>query len=216
LGLKVAKVVKVNPSEPEEEAVALATEVIKTGGLVALPTETVYGLAADFKNESAVRRVFFVKRRPLNLGLIVGVRSILDIYSLAAEVPPQALRLFRLFSPGPLTGVFKRKDFLLPILSGNTDGIAIRIPRSKIAIRIMEKSGTFVTLTSANRHQRRSPQTAEEVERDIGEEIDLILDGGKTEIGKESTIIDFTQIPPKILREGAIPWREIKRYLRVD
>lgn len=209
----MAKIIKINPQEPEEEVIREAVTIIKEGGLIALPTETVYGLTCDIKNESAVKRIFLVKRRPLSEGLIVGVRRIEDIYLLCAEFPDLARELFKVFSPGPITCVLKKKPSVSSILTGNRDNVAVRIPRSPVALKIIEKSKTFITLTSANRHGEKSPLTAEDVAKSIGEEIDLILDGGKTEIGRESTIVDLTQTPPQILRAGAIGIKEIKESL---
>ncbi|MEO0098461.1 MAG: L-threonylcarbamoyladenylate synthase [candidate division WOR-3 bacterium] len=209
----MAKIIKINPKEPEETVIEEAVRIIKEGGLVALPTETVYGLACDIKNESAVRQVFLVKRRPLSEGLIVGIKDISDLYQICEEIPALAIELFKRYSPGPITCILKKKPSLSLTLSGHRDNIAVRIPRSPVALKIIERSKTFLTLTSANRHGEKSPLTAEDVIKSIGEEIDLILDGGKTEIGKESTIVDLTQTPPRILREGAIGIEEIKKVI---
>ncbi len=205
-----ASILKIDAKNPEEEIVAGALKVIKRGGLVALPTETVYGLAVDVENEAAIKKVFSVKRRPLTEGLIIGIEKVSDLATFARTIPDLAINLLKVFSPGPLTVVLPKKETVSPLLTGGTDKVALRIPRSGPTLAIIKEK--FITLTSANRHGRPSPRTALDVYEELGEEIDLILDGGPTEIGKESTIVDFTQTPPKVLREGAIPTQAILKF----
>ncbi len=207
------RILRVNPKRPKQEVISEAIAVIKKGGLIALPTETVYGLAADIFNKTALKKVFEVKKRPLSFGLIVGVREIKDFYKLCEDIPDWVLKIIKTYSPGPLTYILKKKRIVSPLITGGKEGIALRIPRPLLVREIIKKSQTFITLTSANTHNRPSPLTAEDVKKDLGEKIDLILDGGKTEIGKESTIIDFTLTPPRVLREGAISLQELKRII---
>ncbi len=211
--MPMGEILKINPSEPSATILEKAVKIIKEGGLVAFPTDTLYALACDIFNERAVKKVFKIKRRPLTEPLPIGISKIAEIYKICSPIPDLALKLLRTYSPGPLTIVLKKKRIIPSLITGGRDSVALRIPASPIALELIKRSKTFITLTSANLHKGRNPKTCEDVISELGEEVDLILDGGKTPLGKESTIIDFTKKPPAILREGTLKAKDLKEII---
>ena len=207
------RVVKVNPENPEENKIGIAAEVIKKGGLVAFPTETVYGLGADALNEKAVRKIFEVKGRPADNPLIVHVSSVEQIYEIA-QPNKVAKKLIDAFFPGPLTLVMKNKK-VPKITTAGLDTVAIRMPDHKVALKLIELSETPIAAPSANKSGKPSPTKAEHVFEDLGNLVDVIIDGGETKIGLESTVVDTTVYPVEILRPGAITKEELEEYVDV-
>lgn len=193
--------------------VDLALDVLRGGGLVGMPTETVYGLAADASNEHAVRRVFEVKGRPADHPLIVHVAAALDLGSWAAEVPPAAAVLAELCWPGPLTLLVPRAAHVLDVVTGGRSSVGVRVPAHPLTTELLERFGGGVVAPSANRFGRVSPTTAEHVRRDLGRLVDYVLDGGPCPIGVESTIVDCTVDPPQVVRPGGIPTEQIAALL---
>jgi L-threonylcarbamoyladenylate synthase len=189
---------------PQQEAIDLAASIIRDGGLVAFPTETVYGLGADAMNERAIQKLFQAKGRPADNPLIVHVsdRAMLD--SVATGLTPQGERLIERFWPGPLTLVLNRQPEVATSVSAGLPSVAVRMPANKIALELIIAARTPIAAPSANASGRPSPTTAAHVLEDLGGRIDLILDGGATSIGIESTVLDLTTEPPMILRPGAI------------
>ena len=181
-----------------------AVRVLRAGGVVALPTETVYGLAADAANLAAVRRVFTIKGRPPDHPLIVHVPNAQALARYAAGDPPALRRLAERFWPGPLTAIVRKTDFVSDIVTGGQPTVALRIVDHALTQAILERFGGAVAAPSANRFGRISPTTAQHVRDDLGSEVDLIVDGGPARIGVESTIIDLTGDVPAILRAGVI------------
>lgn len=181
-----------------------AARIIRDGGLVAFPTETVYGLGADATSERAVRKIFEAKRRPADNPLIAHVsdREMLDL--IASGVGVTAERLIARFWPGPLTVVLKRKAILAESVSAGLETVAVRMPDNRVALELIRLSGVPLAAPSANRSGRPSPTTAEHVLRDLEGRVDMIIDGGATNIGIESTVVDMTVDPPVILRPGWI------------
>jgi len=207
------QIIKVNPKKPQKKIIQMAAEIIKKGGLVAFPTETVYGLGANGLDKKAIKKIFKAKRRPQDNPLILHIADLKDLFKLAKKVPKEAQTLVQKFWPGPLTIVlFKRKSIPNEV-SANRDTVAIRMPRNKIAQELIKASGVPIAAPSANLAGRPSPTSAKDVFEDLGREIDLILDGGKTKIGIESTVVDLTVKPPLILRPGAISIEELKKFL---
>jgi L-threonylcarbamoyladenylate synthase len=200
----MTQVIRVNPDLPQPEAIDLAASIIRHGGLVAFPTETVYGLGADAMNESAVQKLFAAKGRPADNPLIVHVcsRNMLDL--VAGDISEMAHQLIERFWPGPLTLVLKRKPEVALLVSAGLPSVAVRMPKNKIALELIRSARTPLAAPSANASGRPSPTTAAHVIEDLDGEIDLILDGGATSIGIESTVLDVTTDPPTILRPGAI------------
>ncbi len=194
-----------------------AVEVIRAGGLVAMPTETVYGLAADATNAEAVRRIFTVKGRPVDHPLIVHLADADQLSTWASSVPDSARRLTEVAWPGPLTAILHRADGVLDEVTGGLDTVGVRVPAHPVAAALLERVGVGLAAPSANRFGAVSPTTADHVLHDLGEFLDptcdLILDGGDCPIGVESTIVDFVSDPPQILRAGGVPTEDIRRLL---
>lgn len=193
--------------------VEAAVEVLRRGGLVGMPTETVYGLAADAANEAAVRRVFEVKGRPADHPLIVHVAAASDLATWAAEVPPAAAVLADLCWPGPLTLLVPRAAHVLDVVTGGRSSVGVRVPAHPLATELLERFGGGVVAPSANRFGRVSPTTAEHVRHDLGALVDYVLDGGACPVGVESTIVDCTVDPPQVVRPGGIPTEQIAALL---
>jgi L-threonylcarbamoyladenylate synthase len=203
-----------------QEAVA----ILKRGGLVAFPTETVYGLGADASNPVAVARLYKVKGRPSDHPVIVHLGDVRQLAHWARDIPESATQLAARFWPGPLTLVLKRAAGVGDYLTGGQDTVGLRVPGHPIALELLRQFGgddnerrlIGVAAPSANKFGRISPTTAEHVRNDLGDEVDLILDGGPCEIGIESTIVDLSRSRPVLLRPGRIGAEEIEAALRVE
>jgi len=192
-----------------------AAAVLRRGGLVAFPTETVYGLGADASNPAAVARIYQVKGRPAGHPVIVHIGDARQLERWAREVPNDARKLAARFWPGPLTLVLKRALGVGDYLTGGEDTIGLRMPNHPVALELLRQFGGGIAAPSANKFGRISPTTAEHVSDDLGDEVDLILDGGPCEIGIESTIIDLSRDRPVLLRPGRISVEEIAATLSV-
>ena len=193
------------------DALTSAAQLLKAGGLVALPTETVYGLGADATNKDAVARIYKVKGRPADHPLIVHIHSMQSLADWADEIPSYAISLARDFWPGPMTLVLKRSILAEDFVTGGQPTVGLRVPDHVIALALLSEfakiGGKGIAAPSANRFGHVSPTTAQAVQDEIGEYLDqqdLILDGGPSQVGVESTIIDCTSDAPRILRPGAI------------
>ncbi|MEM3759626.1 MAG: L-threonylcarbamoyladenylate synthase [Candidatus Bathyarchaeia archaeon] len=211
--MKKTLVFKVNPKKPEDEAIRAAANIIKSGGLVAFPTETVYGLGADALNSKAVLALFEAKKRPLDNPPIVHVGEIENVYKLVKEIPPKAEMLMRKFWPGPLTLIFKRSDVVPSVTVAGLDTIAIRMPKHNVALALLRESNCPIAAPSANLAGKPSPTSANHVLEDLNSRIDAVLDAGPTNIGVESTVLDMTVEPPQILRPGGTPYEDLKKIL---
>lgn len=184
-----------------------AARVLRRGGLVALPTETVYGLAADATNAEAVARIFAVKGRPADHPLIVHLAGAEELAAWARDVPAYALLLAAAYWPGPLTLILPKQSQVLPHVTGGQDTVGLRVPAHPLTREVLQLLGTGVAAPSANRFGRVSPTTVEHVSADLGDflaEDDYLLDGGPCTVGVESTIIDCTGPAPRLLRCGAV------------
>ncbi|UCF44846.1 MAG: threonylcarbamoyl-AMP synthase [Candidatus Bathyarchaeota archaeon] len=204
---------KVNSRKPDIEKVQVAADIIRKGGLVAFPTETVYGLGADALNYEAVLELFEAKERPLDNPPIVHVENISDVHKLADQVPPKANRLMKEFWPGPLTLVFKRSERVPSVTVAGLETIAIRMPQHAVALALIEESNCPIAAPSANLAGRPSPTSAKHVFDDLNGRIDAILDGGSTRIGVESTVLDLSVNPPQVLRPGGTPLEALRKVL---
>lgn len=198
------------PARPKE--IEQAARVIRAGGLVAFPTETVYGLGANALDPSAAARIFEAKRRPSFDPLIVHVADREMLLGVVREVPPQAERLIERFWPGPLTLVLPKGPALPRIVTSGLPTVAVRMPAHPVALELIREAGTPIAAPSANPFGYLSPTRAEHVERMLGEAVDLILDGGPTRYGVESTILLLAE-KPVVLRHGAIPLEELEGVL---
>lgn len=193
--------------------VGRAADVLRAGGLVAVPTETVYGLGALARHDDAVRRVFRVKGRPADHPLIVHLADEAEMPRWAATVPARAARLAALCWPGPLTVVVPAADDVPRSVTGGRDTVALRVPAQPLTLELLRLLGDGIAAPSANRFGRVSPTRAEHVLADLGDDVDLVLDGGPCQVGLESTIVDCTTEPPQLLRPGGLPVEDLERLL---
>jgi L-threonylcarbamoyladenylate synthase len=193
----------------DSAAIDRAVEVLRNGGLVAIPTETVYGLAADATNEAAVRQVFSVKGRPADHPVIVHAVSGDAAMTWAAGVPEVARRLAVACWPGPLTLLLPRADHVLDVVTGSRPSVGVRVPAHPVTTELLRRFGGAVVAPSANRFGKVSPTTADHVRDDLGTDVDVILDGGPCAVGVESTIVDCCITPLQVLRPGAISAEEV-------
>lgn len=206
-------ITNIDALNPDPIAMALAGQVILEGGLVAFPTETVYGLGANAFNAEAVARIFLAKERPANDPLIVHIHEIEQLELVARDIPELAYTLADMFWPGPLTMVLRRQPNIPDNVTAGQETVAVRLPAHPIAQELIRKAGVPIAAPSANRFGRPSPTSALHVLHDLGGSVDIVLDGGNTHIGVESTIIDLTQPIPVMLRPGGISLEELQRYL---
>ncbi len=204
-------------TETEDAALRRAGEVIRAGGLVAFPTETVYGLGGDALNRESSRKIYAAKGRPSDNPLIVHICRFEDIRQIVKEVPEEARRIAEAFWPGPLTMILPKSELVPKETTGGLDTVAVRFPSDKIAQKLIEYSGGYIAAPSANLSGRPSPTVAKYVAEDMDGRIEMIIDGGAVGIGLESTIIDLTVSPPQILRPGYVTEEMLRKVLgRVD
>lgn len=189
---------------PDPKILREAGEIIRRGGLVAFPTETVYGLGGDALNPEASEKIYAAKGRPSDNPLIVHIARKDDLYEIAREIPEKAQRLIEKFWPGPLTLIFKKKDKVPLKTTGGLDTVAVRMPVNPIAAAFIQAAGGFIAAPSANASGRPSTTTAAHVMEDLKGRIEMVLDGGQSVIGLESTIVDVSGTEPVILRPGMI------------
>jgi L-threonylcarbamoyladenylate synthase len=181
-----------------------AAAILKRGGLVAFPTETVYGLGADASSREAVARLYAAKRRPADHPVIVHFASAEAAFEWAREVPPAARKLAKRFWPGPLTLILKRSAKAGDFVTGGQDSVGLRVPAHPVAHAMLAAFGGGVAAPSANRFGQVSPTTAAHVREDLGKDVELVLDGGPSEVGIESTIVDLSGAQPVLLRPGVV------------
>jgi L-threonylcarbamoyladenylate synthase len=194
----------VNPVQPERDVIRQAAKVIRRGGLVAFPTETVYGLGADALNPEAVSRIFAAKERPFYDPIIVHIARTEELLLIVRDLPPQVDILSRHFWPGPLTLILPRADALSTLVTAGLDTVAVRMPDHPVALALILAAETPIGAPSANLFSHVSPTTAQHVLDDLGDRVELILDGGPTTIGIESTVLDISGDRPTILRPGGV------------
>jgi L-threonylcarbamoyladenylate synthase len=211
--MKQTLFLKVDAENPDPAKIQTAAEIIQNGGLVAFPTETVYGLGADALNAEAVLALFEAKKRPLDNPPIVHVADSNEVYPLVIEVPKKAEMLMKRFWPGPLTLIFKHSEAVPNVTVAGLDTIAIRMPKHKVALALIKQSRRPIAAPSANLAGKPSPTTAQHVYEDLNGRIDAILDGGATNIGVESTVVDLSVDPPLLLRPGGTPFEALKQVL---
>jgi L-threonylcarbamoyladenylate synthase len=206
-------VATVDPQNPDPQVMALAGQVIRDGGLVAFPTETVYGLGANALSDVAVAHIFEAKERPANDPLIVHIEEVEQLELVAREIPNIARKLATAFWPGALTFVLKKRPEIPDNVTAGRDTVAVRVPSHPIAQSLLHEAGVPIAAPSANRFSRPSPTTAAHVLADLEGHVDVILDGGSTHIGVESTIVDLTSEIPTVLRPGGITLEALREYL---
>jgi L-threonylcarbamoyladenylate synthase len=206
-------VLPVDPDRPDPESIRRAAAVLRGGGLVAFPTETVYGLGAGALDAAAVARIFAAKGRPANNPLIVHAATAAAARALAADWPESAARLAARFWPGPLTLVVPRRQIVPAAVTAGGPTVALRVPAHPVALALLAEAGLPVAAPSANRSTSLSPTRAEHVLRGLGGLIDLVLDAGPTRGGLESTVLDVTASPPRLLRPGLVSPADIEAVI---
>lgn len=199
--------------QADDKGFARAAEILRAGGLVGMPTETVYGLAANALDSTAVTKIFAAKGRPADNPLIVHIAKFEQIYDLVKEVPPAAKKLAEVFWPGPMTMVLPKADCIPDTVSAGMPTVAIRFPSHPAAQRLIRESGLPLAAPSANTSGRPSPTTAQHVLHDLGGKIDAVLDGGSCGVGVESTVITLATNSPRLLRPGGITLEQLRSVL---
>jgi L-threonylcarbamoyladenylate synthase len=207
------EVLAVDAASPQPERIARAAAVLRGGGLVAFPTETVYGLGALALNANAVQSIFAAKGRPANNPLIVHIADVKEAIYVAAAWPDAAARLAAQFWPGPLTLVVPRGPAVPDVTTAGGATVGIRVPAHPVAVALLRATGAPIAAPSANRSSELSPTCAEHVVRGLDGRIDLVLDGGPTSGGVESTVLDVTTSPPRLLRPGLIGPAELEAVI---
>lgn len=213
------KIQKIDPENFEDEELKDTCDILKANGLVAFPTETVYGLGGDALHPEASAKIYAAKGRPSDNPLIVHVADMESVYDIAKEVTDTAKKLADAFWPGPMTMIFRKKDKVPYSTTGGLDTVAIRMPVHPIAMELIRQSGVYIAAPSANTSGRPSPTKAEHVIEDLSGRIDMIIDGGSVGIGLESTIVDVSGEVPVILRPGYITksmLEEVVGEVRID
>jgi len=192
-----------------------AVDILRSGGIVAFPTDTVYGLGADATNEGAILKIYAAKKRPLQTALPLLLSDASEIANVARDIPELAWRLAERFLPGGLTLVLYRLPSVSPVITGGSEKIAVRVPDHPVPLTLIQRLGKPITGTSANLTGRPNPLTAEDVREQMGGSIDLIIDGGRCQGDIASTVVDLTVEPPMIVREGAISRDDIATVCEV-
>jgi len=211
--MKKTITLKVDAQKPDIEKIRIAAGLVRKGGLVAFPTETVYGLGADALNSKAVLALFDAKKRPLDNPPIVHVSHMRDVRRLVESVSSDGKKLMREFWPGPLTLIFRRSKIVPEVTVAGLDTIAIRMPRHNVALALIRESRCPISAPSANLAGKPSPTLAKHVLDDLKGRIDAVLDAGPTKIGVESTVLDLTVNPPQVLRPGGTPFELLKKAI---
>lgn len=211
----MTEVLSIDPVMPDPETLAYAGEILRRGGLVAYPTETVYGLAASAFADNSIARVFEAKGRPAGQPLPVQIASLGEVETLACDVPDAAKRLLADFFPGPLTLIFSRQPTVSLTITGGGETVGLRMPDHPVALGVLRAFGGPLVCPSANLTGRRAAMSAADVLEDLDGRIDLVLDGGPTSDRTPSTVLDVTTSPAKIIREGKISRAELEAYLAV-
>lgn len=207
------EIIEIDILNIDQNKIKKAAEIIINGGLVAFPTETVYGIGANALDYHAVQEIYKAKGRPSDNPLIVHIASNEDVYKYAVNVSRKAILLMEAFWPGPLTMIFDKSDRISAFITGGLDTVALRLPSNEIARRIIEESKLPIAAPSANRSGRPSPTRAKHVIEDLAGRVEMIIDGGKATIGLESTVIDMTSKIPTILRPGSITLEMIQAVI---
>jgi len=197
-------VIKIDPVNPDKKRIASAAQIIREGGLVVFPTETVYGIAANLLDDKAVARLCRVKARPEGKPFTVHISDLKMIRDMGCEITPPAEKLMAKFWPGPLTIILK---------SHEGEKIGFRMPANNIALELIRVSGVPVVAPSANLSGQSAPVTAEDAMEPLKDKVDMVIDGGRTAVGIESTVVDLTIDPYKVLRAGAIKEGELSKAL---
>ncbi|MGM0378998.1 MAG: L-threonylcarbamoyladenylate synthase [Bacillota bacterium] len=207
------KIIKINNDSFFNKILNYPAKVLKDGGLVAFPTETVYGLGADALNSDAIKKIFEAKGRPADNPLILHISDIETLDKITKEYGGLAKKVISKFWPGPLTIVFRKKDIVPDIVTGGLDTVAVRMPSNKIAKKLIKLADTPIAAPSANISGRPSPTNVNHVIDDLSGEVECIIDGGECSVGLESTVLDLSNDEPMILRPGKITFEQLKEVI---
>lgn len=211
--MKATKIIKINPENPDLKLIKQAAEILKSGGLCVFPTETVYGLGANGLNSESVKQIFIAKGRPADNPLILHISNRSMIEQIASDISPKAEILMDKFMPGPLALVFKKNESVPSEVSAGLTTVAVRMPANKIALALIEECGFPIAAPSANISGKPSPTDAEHAIDDLFGKVDCIIDGGPTNIGIESTVLDMTYEVPQLLRPGNVTINMIEKEI---
>ena len=208
------EIIKIDTAAPDwDKQLDIAAEVLKAGGLVAFPTETVYGLGANALNTEAVEGIYKAKGRPSDNPLIVHIAETESLAGIVKSVPEAAPCLMEAFWPGPLTMIFPKSETVPSIITAGLDTVAVRMPAHPIARALIKKAGIPVAAPSANSSGKPSPTLAKHVIEDLHGKVDIIIDGGSTHVGLESTVLDITSKVPMILRPGGVTYEQLQQVI---
>ncbi len=207
------QIIKIDEENIDMEMIRKAGEIIRLGGLVAFPTETVYGLGGDALNADSSRKIYAAKGRPSDNPLIVHIANLEALFSIARTIPAVTFKLAERYWPGPLTMIFEKTDKVPSQTTGGLETVAVRMPSDRIARALIEASGGYIAAPSTNRSGRPSPTVAKYVIEDLDGRVDMIIDGGEARLGLESTIVDLTGEKPVILRPGYITKEMLEEIL---
>ena len=196
-----------------EDGIKSAADILKSGGIVAVPTETVYGLAGSAYDENAIKKIFSAKGRPQDNPLIVHIADMDMLYEVAKNIPEKALKLAKKYWPGPLTMIFEKTGKTAHCVSAGLNTVAVRMPNNDVTLKIIKESNLPLAAPSANTSGRPSPTKAEHVENDLDGKIDAIVFSGECAVGVESTVVSFCTNPPRLLRPGAVTLEELKETI---
>lgn len=206
------KILKIHQKKPEKRIIEETVRIIKKGGIVAFPTETVYGLGTSIFNKKGIAKIYRIRKRPLSKALLILIARKKDLKKYVKKIPPLAKKLVKKFWPGPLTLIFFKRGNIPNFVTAGKKTVAIRIPENKFLIKLIKKLNQPIVAPSANLAGEKSPIVVDQVIKNFFGKIDLILDGGKTKYQKESTILDLTQKKVMVLRKGAM-FKKIKKFL---
>jgi L-threonylcarbamoyladenylate synthase len=212
----MARILSIDPHAPDPAAIREIVEVLQAEGLVALPTDTLYGLAADISSETALERLVTVKARPHDMPIPIFISGMDALEGITPEVSEVVRRLARQFWPGPLTLILHASPEISEMITAGTGTVGVRIPRLPLIQTILTTLGRPITGTSANKSGGINPLTAKDVSQSIGDQIDLLVDGGRVPGGIASTVLDCTQLPFRIIREGAVGRQSIAGVLGAE
>jgi L-threonylcarbamoyladenylate synthase len=210
------EIIKINSRNPDISKIKKVSKIIRKGGVVIFPTETVYGIGADALNQDAVKKIFKIKKRPYSSPLIVHIAEFETLHLITKNIPEVLYLLAEKFWPGPLTVILKKKKIVPDIVTASLDTVGVRIPDNKIALSLIKEAKTPIAAPSANIFSYVSATSFQDVIEEFNGKVDIIIDGGDTKFGLESTVLDLTENPAKILRFGSIPKEKLEKYLKLE
>lgn len=210
------EILKINSTNPEPELIQKCVNILKNGGSIVYPTETLYGLGVDVLNSDACSNVFVIKNRDNKKPLIVHISNIDNINLVAVDIPKKAFDLMNKYWPGPLTIVLKKNDNISDIVSSGFNTVGVRIPNNKIELEIIKKFNSPITGTSANLSGNDGIIDPKIAFKELNGKVDIVIDGGVCDFGIPSTIVDFSSGEIKLIREGAIRYNDILKFLKID